>query len=366
MHAPTPTLDGTSTTTASEIPPFGGSSAPSTAKPTPATPSNPVASGTAMEGEPACVVLPEVDIESQESLSPRVTRRGAIAAKELCQRRGATLYRQAGRARAPDDKAALFAAMRRCHDDAAELEDHLQHEFIPQHSPAQLLGPRAFFSSALFNVRSNASHRNNLIGLRLTPADAKRPIDYVGPELRQSDGLVFLALLHMLRDIRAGTSVCLDPAAVCRTVLGRYDGASRKRLGEHFQRLEEGLLLCDDLRVQPCRNFERASAGPWTVSLDPLMVKLFKASPAVWFPLHDRLALPEGIATWLLAYIACQTRLIPTKLSALREMCGSDATEKAFANRFRDALGALSNRQIIDPGWFIKAGRVHWRKPHSG
>ena len=356
-------LTGASTATAVvAMQSLDGCKAPNPVEQTLVTPSSLVASGNEMDGVPARGSLPVVDIESQESISPRVTRRGALAAKQLFRSRGATLYRQASRTSVPDDKAALFGAMRSCHDEADRLEDHLQNEFIPQHSPAQFLGPRAFFESALFNVRSNASPRDRLIEVHLKPAGAMPRIDYVGPELRQSDGLVFLALLHMLRDVQTGTSVCIDPAAVCRAVLGRYDGASRKSLGEHIQRLEEGLVVYADSRIQLCRNLSLARTGPWTVALDHPMVGLFKASPAVWFPLHDRLALPTGIATWLLTYIACQTRLIPTPLSALREKCGSDATEKAFANRLRDALRALSHRQIIDPGWFIEAGRLHWRK----
>ena len=104
----------------------------------------------------------------------------------------------------------------------------------------------------------------------------------------------------------------------------------------------------------------------WTVSLDQRLVGLFKASRAVWMSLTHRLAMPQGIATWLLAYIACQTHLIPVRLSALRENCGSDASDKAFSNRLRDALHELSSRRILDPGWHIKGGRLHWRKRAPG
>ena len=118
--------------------------------------------------------------------------------------------------------------------------------------------------------------------------------------------------------------------------------------------------------MQLCRRFEHPKTGPWTISLDPNIVELFRASPVVWLKRQDRLSLPEGLATWLLTYIASQTRLFPTKLSALHKLCGSDAGEKAFANRFRDALRALVKLQTIDSGWSVKAGRIHWLKMNRG
>ena len=311
------------------------------------------------------VVLPEVAFETQDAYAERLTRQGSIEEKHILRRHGGAYYQESKKAPSAFEKNALSKQSRACHAEADFLETHLNLHFIPQHSPAQLLGSRALFVSPLFRVKSNATPRDKLLGLTLS-GEASPQIDYVGPELRQSDGRIFLALLNLLRDIQTGTAVRFEPAAVCRAVLGRYDGASRKSLREHIERLADGLLIFEDHSVQLCRKFEHPKAGPWTISLDPNIVELFRASPAVWLKLEDRLLLPEGIATWLLTYIASQTRLIPTKLSTLRQLCGSDASEKAFANRFRDALRELVKRQIIDAGWSVKAGRIHWLKMNGG
>ena len=188
-------------------------------------------------------------------------------------------------------------------------------------------------------------------------------IRYVGPELRQSDGLVFLALVHMLRDVQVGTAVSLQPEAVCLALFGRYDGNSRRQLREHIQRLQQGLLIFETFSVQMCLRFDYPKTGRWTVALDRHITELFRLSPTTWFALRDRLSLPDGLATWLYAFVSSHTRLIPMKLERLRELCGSDAGEKAFGNRLREALKLLAAHGVVDTGWSVGHGEVRWRKP---
>ena len=52
------------------------------------------------------------------------------------------------------------------------------------------------------------------------------------------------------------------------------------------------------------------------------------------------------------------------KLSTLRELCGSEASERGFLNRFRDAVTLLAQQGIIAPGWSIARGQVRWLKLH--
>ena len=75
------------------------------------------------------------------------------------------------------------------------------------------------------------------------------------------------------------------------------------------------------------------------------------------------MSLPEGLTSWLFTFISSQTRLIPMQLATLRSLCGSQASDKAFSNRTRDALKLLARLGTIDPGWSLKGGQVRWRKP---
>lgn len=310
--------------------------------------------------------LPEVSIDEADPNEETLTRRGVLRAKRVMESLRADAYRELRTMSASLEKTPQFKQIKACAEEAQELERHLQERFVPLHGPNQLLSPRVFFVSPLFHVRSKNLARQKHIELTLPTSAGRFPIRYAGPELRQCDGRVFLALLHMLRDIRVGTAVTIQAEVLCKALFGRYDGASRRQLREHIQRLQQGLMICENFSVQLCLRFDYPRTGPWTVSLDPHIVQLFRISQEVWLPGQDRLTLPEGLATWLYTYIASQTRLIPMKLSTLRELCGSEASEKGFLNRFRDAMRQLAGRGIIDDGWSVSRGQVRWLKLPPG
>ena len=316
-----------------------------------------------MENHRIPAPLPVLELEFHDIGQDLRTRRGTIEAKEIQDSLRQMDARELRGNRDPAQKSLLFSSIRHHADTAYVLELDLQQKFIPLHTPDQFLGARIFFVSALFGVRSTKEARQLHIEMQLPAKDGADPIQYVGPELRQSDALVFLALLHMLRDFRTGVAATLLPEAVCRSLFGRYDGNARRQLREHIQRLQQGLLIFRTFSVQLCQTFEYPKTGPWTVALDRHIVELFSSSPAVWFPLQERLLLPDGLATWFYTYISSQMRLIPMQLDTLRSLCGSQATDKAFSNRTRDALKLLARLGTIDPGWSLKGGQVRWRKP---
>lgn len=321
------------------------------------------ASGDISEAETPKSILPEVSLDHTDPGEDTRTRRGVLKSKRLLESQRADAFAETRGMGASEEKNALYKEIQACTAQAGHLERHLNTRFVPQHGPEQFLSPRAFFVSPLFRVRSKTRLREKHLELDLQTPNGKPSIRYVGPELRQSDGLVFLSLVHMLRDVQVGTAVSLQPEAVCKALFGRYDGNSRRQLREHIQRLQQGLLIFDTHSVQMCLRFDYPKTGRWTVALDSHITELFRISPATWFALSDRLALPDGLATWLYTFVSSQTRLIPMKLSSLSELCGSDAGAKAFSNRFREAMKQLATRGVIDTGWSVGHGQVRWRKP---
>jgi hypothetical protein len=313
--------------------------------------------------EGAAALLPEVSLEHTDPGEPTRTRRGVLQSKRQLEASRTETVAKTRSKRTIEEKNELYKESKWYTDKIDNLEFHLTEHFLPQHGPEQFLSPRAFFVSPLFRVRSKTLLREKHVELELPAPHGKATIRYVGPELRQSDGLVFLALVHMLRDVQVGTAVSLQPEAVCRALFGRYDGNSRRQLREHIQRLQQGLLIFETFSVQMCLRFDYPKTGRWTMALDKHITELFRLSPPTWFALRDRLALPDGLATWLYAYVASQTRLIPMKLATLSELCGSDAGEKAFSNRFREAMKLLALHGVIDTGWSVGHGQVRWRKP---
>lgn len=250
-------------------------------------------------------------------------------------------------------------------EEQARLEELIQDEFLPQHGAQQLISPRAFFVSPLFRVCSKRLERSRDTSVELKSSSGQLLFRYSGPELRQSDGMVFMALLNLTRDIRAGDTVSFNAEELCKKVFKRYDGPSRAQLKDHIKRLQRGLIEFDQASVQLCLRFDYPSRGPWKVALDKDIVGLFKQSPQVWLDLPKRQALPEGLTTWLYAFVESQTRLIPMPVDTLRQLCGSDASDESFPRTLRIALKELNEHGVIDAGWTVAQGMVHWRKAET-
>jgi hypothetical protein len=242
------------------------------------------------------------------------------------------------------------------------LTEELDSDFMKQHGRYQLISPRSFFTSKLFHVKSRATPREECVRFSLS-ADPSAYPRFVGPELRQGDGLVFMALLNLCRDCRLGKQVCFDASAMAKTLWEEYNGKQRERLKLSVQRLQRSTIEFADVTVQLVQRFEHPRRGDWRVALDREIVELFGREKHTWLDLPVRLQLREGLTTWLYGYICSQRSLIPTALDALRERCGSDAQGKAFREMLLHALNTLANISIIDSGWYIKGDRVHWRKP---
>lgn len=222
------------------------------------------ASGDISEAETPKSILPEVSLEHTDPGEDTRTRRGVLQSKRLLESQRADAFAETRGMGASEEKNALYKEIQACTAQAGHLERHLNSRFVPQHGPEQFLSPRAFFVSPLFRVRSKTRLREKHLELDLQTPNGKPSIRYVGPELRQSDGLVFLSLVHMLRDVQVGTAVSLQPEAVCRALFGRYDGNSRRQLREHIQRLQQGLLIFDTHSVQMCLRFDYPKTGRWT------------------------------------------------------------------------------------------------------
>lgn len=248
-------------------------------------------------------------------------------------------------------------------DEIAMLEQTINEKFLPGFGVRQLLGPREMLTCPLFRCCSRKLTRMNRVEVDIASSRNGDFIQYRGPELRQSDARVFFALLHMLRDVQVGVKAKFDPGELCRALYDYYDGRSRKALKEHIQRLQGGLICTNSFSVQMCLAFEYPKRGGWTVSLDSRIVKLFSMTPGVWFSMSERLALSDGLVSWLYTYVHAQTSLIPMPVASILKLSGSEAREVAFTNGLRIALRELAEIGTIDLGWSIKKGTIRWRKP---
>lgn len=329
------------------------SSKPPVAAPPPPIPAEPVSP------------LPVVELADHEAARHRLLRRELLQDKQSHRAARKDASKDLKKRPPADERNAINRFIERHVEEEHLIESRLKDHFVPQHGLRQFLGTHALMRSPLFRVSSKSHPRAEHLELTIDATPSGSPIQYQyrGPELRQSDARVFLALLHMLRDLWAGTRANLEVGKVCTALFGRYDGGSRRQLCEHIHRLQRGLLVFERFSVQLVQTFLYPARGPWTVALDESIVQLFRVSPEVWLDIEPRLALPDGLASWLYGYVQSQTKLIPQKLSDLIVLCGSQATTKTFAEGMREALPLLSARGVIDTGWYLRHDKVHWRKP---
>lgn len=306
------------------------------------------------------ITLPEVSvIQCNDKLLPE--RKDIIKQKQNLKSRRA-VHSEAYRKKnlTPVEHERLISDVKDCIAQEDTLENELQTCFVPMHSANIFLNPRMFFVTQLFRVASNSEERVPRIELTIGQ-DEHGPILYVGPELRQREGLVFLALINMARDVRTGVSVSFSPRELCNVLFQRYDGPTRTRLKTLIWHLQEGHIRTKTYSVQLAQRFNHPATGNWSVALDKDVVKLFQYNN-VWLDVTTRIRISEGLSSWLLGYVEAQTRLIPTSVENLKSCCGSSSEGRSFLTSLRKSLNELVILNIIDSGFRIAKGILYWRK----
>ena len=239
------------------------------------------------------------------------------------------------------------------------LEEQLSNQYVPFHYQDQLISPRSLFVSPLFAVKNNKTSRVEYMEKDI-PVEWHGTLKYSGPELRQSDALVFAGLINKAQEFQVGAGVSFDVEEFCLQLFGHYDGHIRQRLKEHIVRLQSAVLQFSTFSVQLCLRFEHPSDKHWSVALDPELVFLFKER-YTWISLNRRKSLREGLTTWLYAYISCQKVLTKISIEQIRILSGSDAELRSFTNILRIALQELEENNIVSE-WKISRGYLTWIK----
>lgn len=252
-----------------------------------------------------------------------------------------------------------MALLTKMKQELISLEEQLSNQYVPFHYQDQLISPRSLFVSPLFAVKNNKTSRIEYMEKDI-PVEWHGTLKYAGPELRQSDALVFAGLINKAQDYQVGAGVSFDVEDFCIQLFGHYDGHIRQRLKEHIIRLQSAVLQFSTFSVQLCLRFEHPSDKQWSVALDPELVFLFKER-YTWISLNRRKSLREGLTTWLYAYISCQKILTKISIEQIRILSGSDAELRSFTNILRIALQELAENNIVSE-WKISRGYLTWVK----
>lgn len=281
----------------------------------------------------------------------------------------------------PDSKSAQVQSMR------ARQEQSLSRMQQTKHTRKQVLGtqpshqlplwephvdtcgaPNVIIRSALFNARNRAQLRRYFRNESIVVIGNGR-ITYTGEELRQDDETVWLQLIHLARYLQPGDAVEFTPYSFCKAICWPVSGNSYQRLRCCLRRLQATSMQIYSERLKEGISLSMLPVFEWRdgitnlvlkhyrVKIAPPLVKLFQENYTMlkW---EQRLALPDGLATWLHGYYSTHSRPHPIKLETIKIGAGITAQPKHLLDIVKRALEALKGCGFL-VGYRIEGDLVH-------
>lgn len=235
--------------------------------------------------------------------------------------------------------------------------------------------PNEILRSALFNAKNRKTPRVYLRQAEIAVVgDGK--ISYTGEELRQDDETVWLQLLHIAKAVPVGTIVEFTPYNFCKNIGWSISGQSYMRLRESLSRMQATALAVSSNRLKqgvsismiPFFQWVDEETGTnlpkWSVRIAPDLLKLFGENQFTHIEWKQRLALPTGLATWLLGYFATHREPYAIKFETLRR--GSGITTRSGGELRKLLNVALEN--LVSVGFIekfsINGDLVHVERAH--
>lgn len=213
--------------------------------------------------------------------------------------------------------------------------------------------PNEIVRSALFNAKNRKQKRESLRQAPIVVIGEGR-ITYTGEELRQDDETVWLQLIHQAKEQHLGELIEFTPYSFCKAIGWPIKGQSYERLREVLTRLQATALSVYSKRLGegvslsmiPFFAWKDEASGDslprWRVRVAPELVVLFGDLHFTKLEWEQRLALPDGLATWLHGYLASHKSPYPIKIDTIRRGAGlSDDTKSDLKKTIIRALEAL-------------------------
>ena len=213
--------------------------------------------------------------------------------------------------------------------------------------------PNEIVRSALFTAKNRKQAREYLDGAVIAVVGEGR-ITYTGKELRQDDETVWLQLIHLARENGLSKPFQFTPYSFCKAINWPINGQSFDRLDKCMTRLQATSLkiasqrLGDEVSLSMLPGFKanrrkEGDGGLWTVRMHDELVFLFSEFQYTRVEWQQRLALPEGLATWLHAYYASHREPFAVKVETLA--VGAGLMTEAPEDAQLDAAGQDARRK---------------------
>ncbi|MEI7429259.1 MAG: plasmid replication initiator TrfA [Betaproteobacteria bacterium] len=225
--------------------------------------------------------------------------------------------------------------------------------------------PNEIVRSALFSAK-NRKQKREMLRQATIAVVGEGKITYTGDELRQDDETVWLQLIHHAREQKLGELIEFTPYSFCKAVHWPIKGQSYDRLREVLTRLQATALSVYSKRLGegvslsmiPFFAWKDDATGDslprWRVRVAPELVVLFGENLYTKLEWEQRLALPDGLATWLHGYFASHKVPYPIKIETIRRGAGlSDSTKSDLKKTITRALESLKNIGFLSAYKFV-------------
>lgn len=234
---------------------------------------------------------------------------------------------------------------------------------LPPWAEALRCLPNEIVRSALFNARNRNLTREYLKDIEIAVIGDGR-ITYRGEELRQDDATVWMQMIHWAKDLPLGTTIEFTAYAFCKAVKWPICNGSYERLRTSLRRMQATSLAVYSTRLKEGVSmsmipiFEWKNTGKilkrYQVQLAPQLVALFGDMRYTRVEWEQRLALPDGLATWLHAYFASHREPYPIKVTTVHT--GAGMTDKSITSLRQSITNALEQLKAVGflLSWSIK------------
>jgi len=180
-------------------------------------------------------------------------------------------------------------------------------------------------------------------------------ITHRGPELRQDDGGVFMALIAKTRGHLVTKTIAFNPKELVAEMGREHKDArySVQHLRECIKRLQSSVIGIAQghnfLDVVMVQRFV-GDSQLWTVQLDSDVVLLFQNDDKhpTYIDIKKRARLKDGMQTYLQGHFLAHYEHNEFTLQELQEHSGSDSSLKVFGREVRGALPRLVHAGVIE------------------
>ena len=236
-------------------------------------------------------------------------------------------------------------------------------KYLPEWPDGQRAMPNEILRSALFNCRNRNQPRMFMKDAEIAVIGDGQVI-YRGEELRQDDELVWMHLMHLVKELALGECVEFTPYSFIKALGWPIKGQNYERLRTCLSRMQATALRIQSKRLQcfisisliqkfMSRNDRNENLSRWQVWVGKEMQLLFDGDFLTRVTWETRRSLPDGIASKLFGYWASHRKPYPVKIGTLLKLCGSEMSAKHFKAELKKSLDHLRGIGFLET-WEFK------------